>query len=518
MGAYGGRGNCRLVYHILIKAFSAVEDRMAFSLSLKKQWPFWVSGVFVGVAEVMHYIAFGKPINLTTGLVQMTSALEQTIAPGLDWWSRAFNPDVHWGIIGILIGAWLVTRMEGESRSWRRYPRKSLWLAFWGGFVFSLGTRLAHGCTTHHFLGGISSMSVASLVFVVAILPAGFLTFYLMTRMGIGNTFKGQENRPTARYGYEHGGKMSLDGIAWDVSKDYKPGRDWLRITVVVFVLLFFGNAIVGSFLHDPVEGQLGWSSAISAIGWGAALWLILLGLIAGVGMAKTGFGTECAMMTPEISMGLKHDQKNSCGLFEGKFRIAGSTRFMFASMSPFTAIFIEFVILWVAIMIGWQVFGRDLPFGSTASWVLVLGALMQGFGSVAMIGCEIRTYMRLGLGYATAVAAFPGFLLGYLPYTLFQEWWEDLASATVITDTKFVPEIFGQDPTTQFIVALLYGALLVSLIIWSVKRGMRLTGTSFKDLATTSNDELTINYFKKNFPEDKSGYAEKVTKEDVLV
>jgi uncharacterized membrane protein YedE/YeeE len=163
-------------------------------------------------------------------------------------------------------------------------------------------------------------------------------------------------------------------------------------------------------------------------------------------------------------------------------------------------------------------VFGRDLPFGSTASWVLVLGALMQGFGSVAMIGCEIRTYMRLGLGYATAVAAFPGFLLGYLPYTLFQEWWEDLASATVITDTKFVPEIFGQDPTTQFIVALLYGALLVSLIIWSVKRGMRLTGTSFNELATTSNDELAINYFKKSFPEDKSGYTEKVTKDDVLV
>jgi hypothetical protein len=36
--------------------------------------------------------------------------------------------------------------------------------------------------------------------------------------------------------------------------------------------------------------------------------------------------------------------------------------------------------------------------------------------------------------------------------------------------------------------------------------------------LATTSNDELAINYFKKNFPEDKSGYTEKVTKDDVLV
>jgi uncharacterized membrane protein YedE/YeeE len=491
---------------------------MKFPLSLRKQWPFWVSGVFVGVAEVMHYIVFDKPIHLTTGLVQMTSALEQTLAPAADWWSRAYHPDVHWGIVGILLGAWLVTRMERESRSWRRYPRRSLWLAFFGGFVFSLGTRLADGCTTHHFLGGISAMSVASLIFVVSILPAGFLTFYVMTRFGMGNTFKGQENRPTAQYGYEHGGKMSLDGIAWDVSKGYKPGRDWLRITVVVFVLLFFGNAIVGSFLHDPVEGVLGWNHAISSIGWAAAIWLLLVGIIAGIGMAKTGFGTECAMMTPEISMGLKHDQKRGCSLFEGQWRISGATRYMFGSMSPFTAIFIEFVILWVAIMIGWQMFGRDLPFGNTATLVMVLGALMQGFGSVAMIGCEIRTYMRLGLGYATAVAAFPGFLLGYLPYTLYQEWWEDLASATVITDIKFVPDVFGQDPTTQFVVALVYGALLVGLIVWSVRRGMRLTGTSVKELATTSNDELAIKFFERKFPEDQGTYAEHVKKEDALV
>ncbi|QQO53128.1 MAG: YeeE/YedE family protein [Thiohalocapsa sp. PB-PSB1] len=489
---------------------------MKSQLSLRKQWPFWISGVFVGLAEVMHYVAFGKPIHLTTGLVQMTSALEQTLAPGLDWWSRAYQPDVHWGIIGIVLGAWLVTRMERESRSWRRYPNVNLWLAFWGGLVFSLGTRLADGCTTHHFLGGISSMSVASLIFVVSILPAGFLTFYWMTKLGVGNAFKGQENRETARYGYEHGGKMSLDGIAWDMSKDYKPGRNWLQIGIIVFALLFFANAIVSSFLHDPLEGQAGWQHAIVNFGWGAAIWLISIGIIAGIGMAKTGFGTECAMMTPEISMGLKHDRKSGCSLFEGQLRISGATRYMFGSMSPFTAIFIEFVILWVAIMIGWQIFGRELPFQNTATWVMVLGALMQGFGSVAMIGCEIRTYMRLGLGYATAVAAFPGFLFGYLPYTLCAEWWEDLASATVITDVKSVPELFSQDATTQLLVALVYGALLVLLVVWSVRRGMRLTGTSFKALATTSNDELSIDFFKRNFPEDQGSYSEHVKKEDV--
>ena len=38
------------------------------------------------------------------------------------------------------------------------------------------------------------------------------------------------------------------------------------------------------------------------------------------------------------------------------------------------------------------------------------------------MIGCEVRTDARLGLGYATALAALSGFYIGYLPYTLFIE------------------------------------------------------------------------------------------------
>ena len=53
-------------------------------LNLRKQWPFWISGVFIGVAEIMNYIVLEKPIGLTTGLVEMTAALEQTVAPGID--------------------------------------------------------------------------------------------------------------------------------------------------------------------------------------------------------------------------------------------------------------------------------------------------------------------------------------------------------------------------------------------------------------------------------------------------
>lgn len=463
-------------------------------LSLRKQWPFWVSGVFVGIAEIMNYIVLEKPIGLTTGLVEMTAAFEQTVAPGVDWWSRAYDPNVHWIIIGVVVGAWLVARAERESRGWIKYPARELVLAFVGGFVFSFGTRLAHGCTTHHFLGGLPSMSTASLLYLTTILPAGFLTFYLMSKMRIGYVFKGQENRATSEYGCKTGGKMALDGLACEASRGYNPRRDWLRVSVLVLMFAFFMNAIVGSFVYGTEDGLFGWNYAISSIGWGLAIWLLLVGVVAGIGMAKTGFGTECAFMTPEISMGLEHQEN----FFEKKWLIPGSTRVMFRSMSPFTAIFIEILMLWGAIMIGWQYFDIKLPLGMNPTWILLLGAACQGFGSVAMIGCEIRTYMRLGLGYMTAVAAFPGFLLGYLPYTLYVDYWEDLARDTTISRIKHVPDMFGHDPTVQAMVGVAYGILVAGMLVWSVKRGMRLTGFSFRDLMTHANDELTIKYFDR--------------------
>jgi len=374
-------------------------------------------------------------------------------------------------------------------------PLTSWLFRFVVGFFFGFVTRLAHGCTTHLFLGGLSSMSTASLLYLVAILPAGFFTFYLMAKMGIGHVFKGQENRSTSEYGATHGGKMALDGLAYEASNSYNPHRAWLRISILIFMFAFFGNAIVGSFVYGTNDGLYGWNYAISVIGWGMMLWFLLIGIVAGVGMAKTGFGTECAFMTPEISMGLEHKEN----FFEKVWKIPGSTRFMFRSMSPFTAIFIEILLLWAAIMIGWQFFDIKLPLGMNPTWVLLLGAVFQGFGSVAMIGCEIRTYMRLGMGYMTAIAAFPGFLLGYLPYTLYQDFWEDLARDTTISRIKHVPDMFGHDPMIQAVVSLAYGLLVAWLLYWSIKRGMRLTGFSFKDLMSNSNDDLTMKYFDQS-------------------
>jgi len=73
------------------------------------------------------------------------------------------------------------------------------------------------------------------------------------------------------------------------------------------------------------------------------------------------------------------------------------------------------------------------------------------------------------------------------------------------------------------------YGYLVIAgMLYWSVKRGMRLTGFSFRELMTNANDDLTIKYFDcfakgsadqggegeavKNKKADDTGYAEPAT------
>ena len=110
---------------------------------VRRQWPFWLGGVFVGIAEILYYIHSENYdfIVVTTGFAQMYAASEQFL--GIDWVGRVYEPGIHWTIIGALLGARLVGLGEGEMRGWARYDGKMLVLAFIGGLLFSFGTRVA---------------------------------------------------------------------------------------------------------------------------------------------------------------------------------------------------------------------------------------------------------------------------------------------------------------------------------------------------------------------------------------
>ncbi|MCK5665898.1 MAG: YeeE/YedE family protein, partial [Thiotrichaceae bacterium] len=154
-----------------------------FHSLLTRQWPFWLGGLFVGLAEIVFYYHYDMFIVVTTGFAQMFAVTEQQFF-NIDWVGRIYEPGIYWFILFAVLGARMVAVGEKESRSWVKYDGRMLLLAFMGGFIFSFGTRLAGGCTTHHFLGGIPAMSIASWVVLFTGIPFAFLAFKIITSLG----------------------------------------------------------------------------------------------------------------------------------------------------------------------------------------------------------------------------------------------------------------------------------------------------------------------------------------------
>lgn len=436
---------------------------------LRRQWPFWLGGLFVGLAEIVFYYRYQEFIPVTTGLAQMYAVSEHYLF-GLDWLSRVYEPGIHWVIIGAVGGAWLVARMERESRGWVRYDRRMLAMAFVGGVLFSFGTRLAAGCTTHHFLGGIPSMSIASWVVLLSGIPFAFLAFRIATWAGLGGYFRHQETRAVAAVEPGHPG----------YDPTYNPWRDPLRLALGAFALLLLFLP-VGFALFGDIYGS------VAQFGWFDVSWLMVSGLLLGIGIAKCGFGTECAAMAPE-----------SCATSEEAFRRQGlpcCTYRMFRGMLPLQGLMVAVVVFNLFILGSWLWFGGWIPNAAGEAglyWGHVLGGPLLAMGAVFMIGCEVRTYGRLGLGYGTALAALPGFYVGYLPYTLFKDEIDAVAFGEGLTRFITIPEwsahVFG---ASEAVWAVVYSLLLGAILVFSFTAARRYFRVRLRELLVNNTDEL---------------------------
>jgi uncharacterized membrane protein YedE/YeeE len=441
---------------------------------IRSQWPFWLGGLFVGLAEIIFYFHYDMFIVVTTGLAQMFAVTEIKVF-NVDWIARVYEPGVYWFIVATVLGARLVAMGEKESRGWVKYDGRMLCLAFFGGFLFSFGTRLAAGCTTHHFLGGLPSMSIASWVVLLTGIPFAFLAFKVSTSMGLGGYFRHQETLSVAkRYrndpdnpnpGYQAGYNHWTSPLRWVLNG--------LLITVFLLPVYFgFSGGIAGS---------------VNQIGWREITWLVVPGLLLGVGIAKTGFGTECSVMAPESALtGKAYFRRN---------RVPDCTYQMFRGMLPLQGFMVAIVVLNLFILGSWLTGVGRIPNASGEYglyWGHILGGPLLGMGAVFMIGCEVRTYARLGLGYSTALAALPGFYLGYLPYTLFQKTIDAAMFKEGLTEfitlSEFASATFGYPETAW---AILYSLALIMILDCSFSAGRRFFNINLSQLLRNNTDQL---------------------------
>lgn len=447
---------------------------------LTRPWSFVWGGFLVGLAEVIHFVKYGIPIPVTTGLAKMFGAIEENVT-GTDFITRTYSADIHWIVVGIILGASLVTLAERETKTWVRYPFRSVFLAFLGGAIFGFGTRIAQGCTTWHYLGGIPAMSLTSLVVALVSIPFAYLAFLVMAKLNVGGFMKHQEVKATVQKCVELG--YRTDTVGYDPG--HKPYRDPVRIGLTAFFVLF-----AVSVIWTASRGEA--PNSIGELPWSGVLVKGLVGFLLGFGIAKSGFGTECAVMAPKsLLFKPKH--------FEA-MKVARITQIMFTGLMPFAGLLVAILMLNLAILITWIGLGWDVPVVVEAGkykWGFHLGHLvggpLLGIGSVLMIGCEIRTYARLGMGYLTGLAALPGFLVGYLPYTLYKEELDAVFFSRGFIEERNMLSLLPADPSIQYSFAVFYTGLLAALLVWAIRKGSQVARVTPGEYISKSTDEVFL-------------------------
>lgn len=141
-------------------------------------WPWWLSGILIGLTVPGLYILTGKAFGISTSLQQMGSMC--TPNSELDYLKKHDRSKNMWTIvfvIGIAIGAAIAN--FGLSEKPVEFLPESFFsahgaiLLLVGGFLIGFGTRYAGGCTSGHSITGISNLAWPSLVATIFFFVGG---------------------------------------------------------------------------------------------------------------------------------------------------------------------------------------------------------------------------------------------------------------------------------------------------------------------------------------------------------
>ena len=142
--------------------------------------PWWMGGILMSGLLLLTFSIYGadRPIGASTyvpyfaGLIfdldpNQYSYLKEIKAPGS--WEGVM-------LIGALFGGFVTSVFITKSfrfslipTAWKNYKNNSivsrlLW-SFFSGFIMIIGARLAGGCTSGHFLSGMSQLAISAMIF-----------------------------------------------------------------------------------------------------------------------------------------------------------------------------------------------------------------------------------------------------------------------------------------------------------------------------------------------------------------
>ena len=156
-----------------------------------KKIPWWAGGIAMAVLLLFTFATFGanRPIGASTYVPYFSGIIFDLDPAKYTYLQEIHNPGSWEGVLllGVLVGAFLnavfVTktfRFTIVPHAWKKYKNNSafsrLFWSFVGGFFLIIGARLAGGCTSGHFLSGVTQTAFSSLLFGGVVMASLIIT------------------------------------------------------------------------------------------------------------------------------------------------------------------------------------------------------------------------------------------------------------------------------------------------------------------------------------------------------
>jgi uncharacterized membrane protein YedE/YeeE len=141
-------------------------------------WPWWLSGILIGLTVPLLYILAGKAFGISTSLQQAGAMC----FPNSKWdylskhdrqanlWTLIFALGIA---LGSLIGSHVLSSSPPEFLPPEYQSLSGGLRLFLGGILIGFGTRYAGGCTSGHSITGIANGNWPSLVATIFFFVGG---------------------------------------------------------------------------------------------------------------------------------------------------------------------------------------------------------------------------------------------------------------------------------------------------------------------------------------------------------
>ena len=151
----------------------------------------WAGGILMAGLLLLTFSVFGadRPIGASTYVPYFADLVFDLDPEKYSYLKHIENPGAWEGVMlmGALFGGFVTSvfitktfRISLIPTAWKKYknqsvPSRLVW-SFVSGFIMIIGARLAGGCTSGHFMSGMSQIAISSMVFGAVVLVALIVT------------------------------------------------------------------------------------------------------------------------------------------------------------------------------------------------------------------------------------------------------------------------------------------------------------------------------------------------------